>query len=141
MRKVAPKIADTAHAWYAENSNTVNQGVTYALEAWPGLYRATLTALKGRFAAAELSLMIDVLNGVLLTPEFAGQHLPADVADAVALDGLDRKWGVDGVDFQARLNSLAVFEVACLELWAHRFWESGRADVADGLENWVKILA
>jgi hypothetical protein len=67
-------------------------------------------------------LMIDVSNGLFLTPQLAGQHLAAQVSDGIALDKLDEKWGIDGTGLNAKAASLAIFEAACLELWALAYW-------------------
>jgi hypothetical protein len=54
------------------------------------------------------------------------------------LDGTDTKWSIDRQEFTGRLTSLSIFEAACLEIWAHAFWES---DVEEDLENWLRQLA
>lgn len=55
---------------------------------------------------AEWSLLRDALNGVVHEPAAMIAHLAHGVADAIRLDGLDRKWGVDGAALVAKLEAL-----------------------------------
>jgi hypothetical protein len=123
-RTISPRIAEDAAKWYGEQFENTHQGVTYALEAFPVLYRRTLAELKGRFSRGELMLICDVSNGLILTPMLAGQHLDIQVEDSIALDGTDRKWEIDGKQMIEKINALSAWERACLEIWGRAFWES-----------------
>ena len=123
ITKTAPRIMDKSAEWYKQAFSSVNAGLEYVLDAFPALYQHTLHNLKGRFSRGELMLMIDVNNGLILTPRIAGQHLDAQVADGIALDKLDEKWEIDGAGLNTKIAALAVFEAACLELWVQAFWE------------------
>jgi len=120
--KVAPRITDKSAEFYRQTGGNLNAGVEYILEAIPDLYRYTLHTLKGRFTRGELMLMIDVNNGLILTPRIAGQHLGIQVADGIALDYLDGKWEIDGEELNKKVSNLSLFEAACLELWVQAFW-------------------
>jgi hypothetical protein len=137
MKQVSPKIDDRAAEFYAAHFSTTNQGVSYTLEAFPAIYRRTLGELQGRFTEAELSLILDVVNGLLLTPQFAGQHLPAEVSDGVALEFLDRKWEIDGPNLIGKIQDLTIGQTAVLEIWAKAFWvQSPSPELAD----WCRAL-
>lgn len=143
MKKIAPKISDTAAEFYPSLFASLNGGATYALEAFPKLYQRTLHGMKGRFSKSELSLMLDVMNATMLTPQSAGYHLAANVADGIALDGLDEKWEIDGKTLNEKLAALPPFEAACLEIWANGFWYAkDRKDIQSGedFENWLAQL-
>jgi hypothetical protein len=87
-------------------------------------------------------LMLDVCNGLFLTPGIAGQHLLADVSDGIALDGLAAKWSDAPPDsFLARLQSLSIFQAHCLEIWCRAFWEQSGDEDAVSIEKWVEQLS
>ncbi len=79
------------------------------------------------FAGAELKLIVDVFNGTALTAGIAGQHLLLSCSDGIELNNLDAKWDVDRKAFLEKLQSLSVFQAACLEIWANGFWYNKNA--------------
>jgi hypothetical protein len=111
------------------------------LEAFRVLYRDTLALLVGRFTVRELSLMIDVSRVLDLTPQTAGQTLPARCADAILLDLYDRKWKVDRDQISKKMLRLNRWETLCLELWARSFWLTGTAGELEAFEQYAEPLA
>jgi hypothetical protein len=141
LKPVGPKITAKSFDFYAATFATTNAGTAYTLESFPALYRHTLIReLRGKFERQELLLMLDVCNGLVLTPGMAGQHLPADVSDGIALDNLAHKWDIDGAAFIAKLRALSIFQLHCLEVWCRAFWEQSGNDGAVGIERWVEQL-
>lgn len=134
--KLGPRISDTAATWLSAHFSSRNAGAEYILEAFPELYRRVLRDLDGRFTPGELSLMLDVMNGHMLTPQLAGQSLIISCVDSMDLDGTGEKWKIDPEGFTDSLQGLRPFELACLEIWARAFWESGKGE----LKNWVAQL-
>jgi hypothetical protein len=122
MKKIGPNISDAAAEWYPSLFSNLHAGATYILEALPRLYQRTLYEMKGVFSEGELSLMIDVMNGTMLTPQLAGQQIGANVSDGIALDHLDKKWEIDGKALNEKLAGLSPFQLACLEIRASGFW-------------------
>jgi hypothetical protein len=122
MPRANPRLSDHAAEYYSGHFRSRNQGIEYALEAWPVLCKRALVELQGKFSVDELRLLIDVFNGTALTPSMAGQHIATQVADAIALDGLDQKWGIDGPRMMSRLKRLAPIMLASLEIWANGYW-------------------
>jgi len=108
----------------------------YVLEIFPGLYRQTLDRLRGQFGAGELSAIIDVSNGLFLSPQMAGQHLDVQIADS-GPDRLGEKWDIDLADLAKRIEGLSPFESACLELWAQNYWARHESVT---FEDWVAQL-
>lgn len=137
MRQVSPKIEDRAAAFYSTHFTSLNQGVTYTLESFPTIYRRTLAELHGQFTEAELSLLLDLVNGLMLTAQFAGQHLYHEVADGISLDLLDKKWRVDGASLLSKLRAITVGQTAILEIWARAFWSQ---NPLPELADWCRPL-
>ena len=125
MKAIAPKINDTAAEFYPLFFKTLNAGVRYTTEAFPTLYKRTLSNLAGVFSEDELFLVIDVFNATMLTPMLAGVHLAGNVQDGIKLDGLDKKWNVNKDVFLTKIKNLHLFDAACIEIWANGFWYGG----------------
>jgi hypothetical protein len=141
LKPVGPKITQKALDFYAAAFATVNAGTAYTLDSFPALYRHTIVReLMSRFTRGELLLMLDVCNGLVLTPGMAGQHLTADVSDGIALDKLAEKWEVDSPALLAKLQALSIFQAHCLEVWCRAFWEQSGNDGAVGIERWIEQL-
>jgi len=121
-KPIAPRISDRSAEFYPQIFSSLHFGTTYTLDAFPALYQRTLHDLRGKFGQGELSLLIDVFNSTMLTPQLAGQHLYLQAQDGMELDGLDEKWAVDREAFLKKLDALPVFAAACLEIWANGFW-------------------
>ena len=110
--------------------------------SFEGMYfRSLVDNLKGKFTKEELCLMIDAVNGLMLTPQIAGQHMAVNVADAMALDGLDEKWGVEAKEISQKLRELHIFDIACLELWCAKFWRQNGTENEKPLDEYVMQLA
>jgi hypothetical protein len=77
------------------------------------------------FTEAEWSLLRDAMNGTVHEPAAMIAHIDQGIEDAIALDKLDAKWGVDGPALLAKLRALDFMqEVALVEQieswWAER---------------------
>lgn len=141
MTKITSRVSDKTSEWLTATFKTKTAGSEYLLDALPMLYARVLHSLAGRFNLAELQLVLDVSNGLILVPGMSGQHIIADVEDGITMDKLDRKWKVSGPELVSKIKALSWFERACLEIWARSFWEHGDACDAKGLRDWCSQLA
>jgi len=92
------------------------------------------------FEENELSLIIDVYNAHLLTPELAGQTIRSECEDGIKLNRLDEKWKISDVEnFLLRIAKLSHFEAACLEIWANAFWYNKLRD--KDLDKYISKLS
>ena len=128
VKRIGPRLDRHTAEALALAHETLNAGAEYVLEAWPTLISRALGEVRGRFGASEARLILDVLNGTLLTAGLAGQHLPLAVADGIALDHLDRKWEVDGAALRATVDGLTSYQCAAVEWWAASFWRGEYSD-------------
>jgi len=69
----------------------------------------------------EACLICDALNGSLYDARTSGL-LPAGVRDAIQLDGLAEKWGVDGDALVQKLSALDEFSCMAIIDAAERVW-------------------
>ena len=103
----------TARAGGAESPSLVARR---DLERYYYLLRRALPT----FTEPEASLIVDACNGWLIEPHTA-PLLWAEVDDAIRMDGLAEKWGVDGASLVARLRALTPFESLAVADAAERF--------------------
>lgn len=68
------------------------------------------------FSEAELNAIRDATLSWMVTPETAS-YLWVEVEDAIRLEGLDRKWGIDGRALVERLRGLCPAEAWALMQW------------------------
>lgn len=102
------------------------------------VYAATLPALKGRFTAGELKLMLDLANSLFLQPGLFGQQLPVEIEDS-HLDNLPEKWAVDQAELLRKLDDSSLVELGVLELWTKAFWDA-EDNGAETVEMYVNQL-
>lgn len=127
--RVPPRVSDAlderAKGFPGGRSDVVRND----LMRYQKLIRNTQARLKreGVFSEAEQGLIIAATNGTAFMdyPEM----LPAEVEDAMALEGLDVEWDVDSHALREKLFSLTPLEVAAVVDAIERFWaSSGRGE-------------
>lgn len=98
------------------------------LERLYTLYRLALREVK--LTLPECWFLVDMLNGSLMDANTAGL-LWADAEDACALDGLDKKWQVDGKAFVEKLKKLSDAQALALVDATERFWQANTGSMED----------
>lgn len=69
----------------------------------------------------EQALIIDSLNGVMMDARTM-RILPHQISDAISIDRLDGKWGVDGQALTEKLEAMTPFELAAIVDGVEVFW-------------------
>lgn len=137
-KKITPRINEKSENFLKKNFKNMNAGAEYILDSIQAVSRIYMGhQLKGKFTALELKLMLDVMNGTMLTAQFAGQHLLGNVEDGIALDKLDKKWEIDGDTLIKKIKSLSIPDIFFLEIWIQGFWAQS-SDIT--LEKHIKEL-
>jgi hypothetical protein len=99
------------------------------LERLYTLYRLALREVK--LTLPEAWFIVDMLNGTIMDANTAGL-LWASAEDACSMDGLDKKWKIDGKVFVEKLKALSHVQALALVDAAERFWaNTGTADDED----------
>ena len=119
-------------------SATFTDAIEYIILTSKAMYQRSMVALKGMFSKGELSLIIDVMNGTMLSPAMPGESLRGNVPDGIALDWLDEKWGIDGQALVEKIKNLGLAECSTLELWANGFWYGENA--GENIEKYLEQL-
>jgi hypothetical protein len=92
--------------------------------------------IKQGFTKNELKLILDADNGLTYSVQLIAGY-PAHLEDAITIDGLDTKWGVDSKAFMAKINGLEKHELMMLHEWSHWFWY-GKWHKQPDLEEYVR---
>lgn len=98
------------------------------LERLYALYKRALKEVP--LSVQEAWLLVDVLNGSLMDANTA-RLLWANVEDGCALDGLDKKWEVDGKALAEKLRNLSDFQNMALIDAAEKFWQANNGSMTD----------
>lgn len=110
---------------------TLNQIITGMLSMCLGMLVNGREELRSTFTGNELDLIMDACNGYQISidptmggpgPFAASRWLDLELEDAIRLNHLDSKWGVDAKAFLAKFHALSTHaRFALLELIV-RFW-------------------
>ncbi len=115
-------------------------GLQAAGEGYFEIYKRTIAELKGVFTAAELSAIVDNMNGVGLTRQFqANQEIFwAHLEDGNTYEGLFSKWGIDATAMQNKVKALTAAQVFFLQEEANLFWYAGDRAELKNLADFTK---
>jgi hypothetical protein len=84
--------------------------------------RQARAELREKLSGAELSAVLDVLNGHWFAEAGSVAYIALEVADACRLNGLDEKWQINGPYLVGLLQALTYIEAAALADAAERWW-------------------
>ena len=115
--RIESAIADSIMA----NMGNLTAGATYMVEAYYYVREQGLREIRAMFTLPELKLMLDAENGVAFSSSLI-TGFPGHIYDAMSLDRLDRKWGVDRDALMKKLNDLPLSTMIVLEEWLNYYW-------------------
>ena len=140
-KKISPRIEDDSREFFSTYFNTLNAGAEYVLDGFPMLYNRAIHELRGRFTHEELAFLVEAFKTIKLSPQLAGQQLKIFCDDAMMFGKLDERWGLKKDIFFQKIENIASFQIACLEIWAKKFWFSRWKKGERDLLEYVKTLA
>ena len=120
---IGPALAQLIEARAGDRARSVS-GV---INACADRYLETVRRHIPNLSAEEWMLIFDALNGVWSgdTIALAIQSLPLGISDAITLDGLADKWGVDGQALLVKMEAMGWCERLAVIDTAERFWADG----------------
>ena len=139
-KKISPRIECQSQNFFSKNFNTLNAGAEYVLDGFPMLYNRALHEMRGHFSGGELSFLVEAFKETKLSPQLAGQQLKIFCDDAITFRKLDDKWKIRSEVFLKKINDLTSFQMACLEIWAKKFWFAKWKKGDKSLKEYVKLL-
>ena len=140
-KKISPRIEGQSQEFLSKNFNTLNAGAEYVLDGFPMLYNRALHEIKKHFSKEELSFLVEVFKETKLSPQLAGQQFKIFCDDAITFRNLDEKWNIKSDAFLKKIEGLTAFQMACLEIWARKFWFAKWKKGDRNLREYVKLLA
>lgn len=109
--------------------------VTRDLERLYTLYEMTLPTID--LSMNEAMLIADALNGVILDINLMPGVLYMEITDAVKIDNLDKKWGVNTDALIEKIKGYSLLQVLTVVDAVERFWN---AVVSGANKNAEEIL-
>lgn len=104
-----------------EHSRDKTRVVRHALSRYFTLLQHARIGLRPRFTKNECAIVLDAMNG--LAGDFVHQQMLAgNVADAIALEGLDKKWGIDKDELLGKLSALTYTETVAILDACEQWW-------------------
>jgi hypothetical protein len=139
-KKISPRIEDQSREFLSTNFSTLNAGAEYVLDGFPMLYNRALHEMRGHFLEGELSFLVEAFKETKLSPQLAGQQFKIFCEDAMTFRKLDDKWKIKNDVFLKKIRDITSFEIACLEIWAKKFWFAKWKKGERSLREYVKFL-
>jgi len=78
--------------------------------------------LRKKLSDAEMSAILDNLDGVWMAEPVSINLLYANVEDGIELEGLDKKWKIDGPALIEKLRSMSFIELCAITDAAEKWW-------------------
>lgn len=128
------EIDDRGERGTANRSGVIDRDLT----RYYAILRYGRQALRDKFSAAEISAVLDNLNGVWLAEPVSIRLIYANVSDALE-EGLAKKWEIDGPGLVEKLKTLPYAESCALadavERWWNRVGDGENPDFAEALQG------
>lgn len=110
----------------------VSGAINKSLARYFALLQRSLAELRSQLSEPECSLILDATNGSAFSDTISLNMLWADIEDAVNLDGLDQKWGVDGRALVAKIKLAGMAGQTALIDASERWWNRVSAEENPG---------
>ncbi len=106
----------------AARSENASGAIQASLSRYSEILRWGRADLRDLLSDAETSLILDALNGTLWPEMTSVSFIPHEVADAIRLDQLDKKWQVDGKALIEKLSTLSYAQKCAVADATERWW-------------------
>jgi len=117
-----------------ERSMVINR----SLERYFDLLARTRRELRQMFNDKEMGLILDALNGTAFFDTFGIYLVQHEIADAISMDGLDKKWEVDGKALRDKMNALTDAQklaiVDAVQVWWDRVANGEQPEYGEALK-------
>lgn len=116
---IHPSLVATAR----NRNRNLSAAIARMLVRYTTALREARRDLSKQLTPQECALILDALNGSALVDQVSIRLIPYSVRDAIEIDGLDRKWDVDGQRLVEKLDALSPFERLALADAVEAWWE------------------
>lgn len=119
-----PDYIDSAMSTRGDSGDGKSSAVVRTVDRYLAILNRAKIDLAKRFDRQECALILDSCNGVAFFDTVSIQLLPENIVDGIGIDGLDKKWSVDGETLIAKLRTLTYPEkvamVDAITIWWNR---------------------
>lgn len=122
MKRISPRIMDSAFGFLENKFKSVNAGAEFVIDLMPRFFYYGLCDIDC-FTDDELALFIYIMD-VKLLPTSVGCYLLQGLRDSYLVSTADFLH-VSRSEVIKKLRALPVFSLICLEIWAASFWTAG----------------
>lgn len=137
-RRVIYVPKDSASALFRILGLRDDENISGTLEDAIDRYLAVIGHSVPEFNIEEWCLIFDALLGVNVSDEVSVFVIGEEVAEAIDVDNLDKKWGVDGDKLRLRLGGLTYAEKQAIAEVMDSFWRLQKTNKG---ENYSDIVA
>lgn len=126
VTKTSISLSPEAATRIQERSSTGERSgqISRSLERYFAIMAYERKQLAGQFSDGEIALICDVFNGSAFMEEISIRLAWASVQDGIEMDGLDRKWEIDGPALIDKVKTLTFAQTVALvdavEVWWNR---------------------
>lgn len=132
-----PEVADEIEK-RADTTGERSMRVSRMLDRYFAILTSARRNLRKLLSDKEIALILDSLNGIAHWDTYSIQLTWAGVSDSIEMDGLDRKWEIDGPALVAKLKALdyahAVTLVDACEVWWNRVGRGEQPEYGEALK-------
>lgn len=119
-----PDYIDSAMSTRGDSGDGKSSAVVRTVDRYLAILNRAKVELSKQFDRQECALILDSCNGVAFFDTVSIQLLPENIVDSIGMDGLDKKWGVDGEALITKLRALTYPEktamVDAITVWWNR---------------------
>jgi len=111
-------VLDQIESRGPERSSVINRDLDRYYES----LRTARIQLRQVLSDAELGLLLDNLNGTLMSETYGVRLIYANVEDAMTFENIDKKWNVDGDALVDKLRRMDFIQLCAIADGAERWW-------------------
>lgn len=138
-RKTSIYLKDEIEKQLKERSDELSSVISKDLDRFYALLKRSLKQVSVNISANEAVLIVDSLNGSLFDANSA-PLLWGNIEDSIQLDGLDKKWEVDGPALVEKVKSWSEMQCMAVIDAAERFWhECPQNDIREDVKRFFLI--
>lgn len=129
MKAITIRLYGPYEAMIKKMFEQQNPGCNEALECFLDLRVQSIRELRHYFSRAELTALVDMMNGTMFDPRFAVQKsaLIHQVEDKELYDKMSALWKVDVKKLIAKIEAMPTALAFFLVYEIHRFWDEPEA--------------
>lgn len=101
-----------------ERSSVINRDLDRYYES----LKAARIQLRQVLSDGEIGLLLDNLNGTLMSETYGVRLIYANVEDAITYENIDTKWSVDGAVLVEKLRRMDFIQLCAIADAAERWW-------------------